>query len=779
MVSYHSLMHSDLEPLREAVQKWRNVPRNYREVRTEFSRQVERGLWVSDMEGEAADAAFQKMRKVDTQLTEVIGEADDTWVFLDSAYHSLKKWRDKLKARVKMVDEDKHLEIDHRGTVHYKPKNLKSLDADEVGIQAKNYRDAVETHNRLINEALEGATAADTTLHWALSNDHNGRAKGFDSDGVTSMSEANRERQQARKDADALVRLASSYENGERPSAETVRKMADKLAQREGDPYFAERFATRLNAKGTLEFWERVAGTSKPGKERFEATKDFQKSLSMTLATASHSDSRAMKKWKEDALRLGPERFANTHRGIGPGDSPTRAGNPQSNYGFQLMSSLMRSGEWDKDFLVDYGKGDKEKDLKGLIDFERSHDGEPQELWAGERPDEYDAFLNYGKGSDEGMDPMAGYMEALGHNPEAAQEVFHSNEKDYDGSYKPSSDLDYLLRKREWPTGGPGLDNDRAYGYDEMGHALEAATLGRPWDAPEEGLNRSADSANVMSQVVGTVSDHPGVVDDKPGIGNSMAKMGAGYIDDLSWASSNFGNVDGDQALRDAAFGHVGPGHIDVSDGDARAFLRETGSKPGGYEILSSAQDQYVVSAMKAHPEANEELRTILEAGATNQGVLDQARASEIQSGVDGKSTDLRAELTQAAAWKKYAVNQGLGLGTGLVELPLGGDGVKAGTSFGVPLVSGAASGALETHVNNQIDQQVLAQWKEESQQYSRDGIKDKDEFLGMSQKRVANWLETYDASHDVDRDWYRDTRRWVRESYTSGDTLGDQSDGD
>lgn len=779
MVSYHSLMHADLGPLREAVLKWRKVPGNYREVRTEFSQKVERGLWVSDMEGKAADAAFQKMRKVDTQLTEVIGEAEDTWEFLDSAHTSLKKWQDKLKARVKMVGEDKHLEIDSTGTVKYRPKNLDSLEPEEVGAQAKNYRDAVQAHNEYIAGVLENATAADTTLHWALSNDHNGRAKGFDSDGVTSMTEANREREQARKDADELVRLASSYERGEQPSAETVRKMADKLAQREGDPYFAERFATRLNARGTLEFWERVAGSSKPGKERFEATSDFQKSLSTTLATASHSDSRAMKRWKEDALRLGPERFANTHRGIGPGDSATRTGNPRSNYGFQLMSSLMRSGEWDKDFLVDYGKGDKEKGLQGLIGFERSHGDDPQDLWQGERPDEYDAFLNYGKGSDEGMDPMAGYMEALGHNPEAAQEVFRSGEKDYDGSYKPSRDLDYLLRTRDWPTGGPGLENERAYGYDEMGHALEAATLGRAWDAPEEGLNRSADSAIVMSQVVGTVADHPGAVDDKPGLGNSMAKMGAGYIDDLSWGSSDFGHSGGDQALRDAAFGHKGPGHINVTDSDALAFLRETGSKPGGYEILSSAQDQYVVSAMKAHPEANDELRMILETGAKNQGVLDQARASEIQSGVDAKSTDLRADLTEAANWKKYGVSQGLGLGTSLIELPLGGEGVKAATSFGVPLVTGAASGALETHIGNEIDRQLLEQWKEEGQQYTRDGISTKGEFLNMSQERTARWLETYDATHDVDRDWYRGTKRWVELRYTSGDTLGDQSDGD
>jgi len=791
MVSYHALLHADLKPLKEAVQKWHKVPGNYRTVKSQFHQQVEKGLRNSDMEGETADAALKALGKTSRQIDEAIGEAEDTWEFLNSAYRSLNKWHKKLKRRVEEIAEDKNLHIDSKGTVHYKPKNIDDLASEDIAPQAKRYKEVIKAHNDYIRWVLDSATAADETLHWALSNDHNGRAKGFDSHGATSMSDANQQRKQARKDADDLTRLASKYEDsGRRPSAETIQKMADKLARHEGDPYFAERFATRLKAKGTLQFWELVAGNDKPGKERFAATQDFQKSLSTTLATATHSHSPAMEHWKKDVIRLGPERFNNTHHIIAPGENYVAAGSaPRSIRGFQLMSSLMRSGEWDKDFLHDYGKGfdeghgDGKKHVPGLIDFERSQGGSPQALWQGKPPHAYDSFLNYGSGSDEGMDPMAGYMEALGHNPEAAQEVFHSHKQDLDGTHKPNADLNYLLNKREWPPGGPGLGgDDRAYGYDELGHALEAATLNHPWDSPEDGLHRTAGSANVMSQVVKEVADNPDVVSDKPGLTNSMAKMGAGYIDDLNRGVANFGDREDGQDLRDAAFGNHGPGHMtSVPHMDAMAYLREVGKKPGGYEILSAAEDQYILSGMKAHPEPDKELNLLLETGAKSQGALDHARADAIQSAADAKSTDARADLTAAAAWKKYAVNQGLGAVTGTIELPLGGDNVPKSASFGVPLATGAASGALETHFNNQIDKQVLEQWKEETKQFTEEGIRSKEQFLGISQKRVTDWLKIYQQTHDIDEDsdWNEDRARWMEMYYIGGNTQGDQADGD
>ncbi|NSC22664.1 hypothetical protein FM076_16385 [Streptomyces albus subsp. chlorinus] len=785
MVSYHSLLHADLQPLKEAAQKWHKVPGNYREVRGTFSREVEKGLWKSDMEGATADAVFKALGRVGRQIDEAVEEAEDTWHFLHSAHTSLKKWHDKLKARVKEIGEDKNLEIDSKGTVHYKPKNLDDLEPDEIGPQNKRYHEIVDAHNNYISWVLDSATAADETLHWALSNDHNGRAKGFDGDGVTSMSDANQARKQARKDADALVRLASSYEGSEKPSAETIRKMAEKMARHEGDPYFAERLATRLNARGTLEWWERCTWTlkNKPDKERFSAVRDFQKSLSFTLATASHTDSPAMEKWKKDVIRLGPERFASTY-----------GNNPHDVRGFQLMSSLMRSGSWDKDFLHDYGKGFTEgkgsdkRHVPGLIDYDKRHP-DPQALWQGRPPFEYDHLLNYGSGGDQGMDPMTGYMEALGHNPEAAQEVFRSEknpdgtfEKNPDGTYRLNPDLDYLLRKREWPTGGPDLPGDRDRGYDELGHALEAAALGHPWDAPEKGLHRTADSANVMQQVVTSVAEHPGIVGDRPGIENSMAKMGAGYIDDLNRGVSNFGDREGGQDLRDAAFGNRGEGHMKVIPNmDAMAFLREVGGKPGAYEILSAAQDQYVLSAMKAHPKPDRELGLLLETGAKSQGVLDHARADAVQAGANDKSTDLRADLTAAAAWKKYAVGQGLGAFKGTLELPLGIEGVPKAAAFGIPLVTGAGSGALETHVNNEIDRQVLEQWKEESRKFTESAIKTKDDFLDISQHRIMNWLEIYRNSHGIDdaSPWYDKHSFRMETQYNGGDTQGDQGDGD
>ncbi|MGP3991028.1 hypothetical protein [Streptomyces sp. 3N207] len=137
MVSYHSLLHADLKPLKEAVQKWHKVPGNYREVKVQFHRQVEKGLRNSDMEGETADAALKALGKTSRQIDEAIGEAEDTWHFLDSTHRSLHKWNKKLKRRVEEIADDKNLHIDSKGKVHCKPKNIDALKPDEIGPQAK------------------------------------------------------------------------------------------------------------------------------------------------------------------------------------------------------------------------------------------------------------------------------------------------------------------------------------------------------------------------------------------------------------------------------------------------------------------------------------------------------------------------------------------------------------------------------------------------------------------------------------------------------------------
>ena len=100
---------------------------------------------------------------------------------------------------------------------------------------------------------------------------------------------------------EAAEKLAKMAKN---PADMTLDDIADfnrTMEKYNGDALFAEQFATRLGPKGTLQFWTEMtyAHAGARGSE-LETMKSLQKNLSLTLATASFSDSDAMQDWKKN-----------------------------------------------------------------------------------------------------------------------------------------------------------------------------------------------------------------------------------------------------------------------------------------------------------------------------------------------------------------------------------------------------------------------------------------------------------------------------------------------
>ncbi|NSC22666.1 hypothetical protein FM076_16395 [Streptomyces albus subsp. chlorinus] len=75
----------------------------------------------------------------------------------------------------------------------------------------------------------------------------------------------------------------------------------------------------------------------------------------------------------------------------------------------------------------------------------------------------------------------------------------------------------------------------------------------------------------------------------------------------------------------------------------------------------------------------------------------------------------------------------------------------------------------------------MLERWKEESKQFSWDGIESKREFLTLSQNRVANRLESYRKGHGIsdDSEWYNVQSSAMEQMYGIGAVQGDQGDRD
>ncbi|MFI8517269.1 DUF6571 family protein [Streptomyces sp. NPDC085481] len=744
MLDYKTLLDADLAPLSEAVGKWAKAPEEFRKAGRLYDNTVANGLAESDWKGETAEAALDKVALVGKQITAAGDEADDVHRLLSDAYHVFSQAQSKLKTIRSDIEKDKYLSIKPDGEVWFDPPE--DTPNEHLASLNKGYQETIQAYRTSIRNQVTAAQEADDALYWALSQDYNGRGQGFDSNTYNSIKGAQAGKEQADKDRDALMDLAGT----KRPyTLDEIKRINTLLARHEGDPYFAERFATGLGPKKTLEFWTRIADRRQFGDDMTKESAKIQKSLGYTLATASHSTSPAMAGWKKDMIALGDDRVEMIDM--------ERATIDKGPYGYQVMSSLMRNGEYEKDFLKDYGKS--------LIDFEKSHKGtDPKRLW---QPDGYETYLNFGAGTDHGLDPVAGYMEALGHNPDAAKEFFASS--DWDAKDKRleamDPDLKYLMTDRKWPD---MINNKGSEDFDELGHALEAATLGVPYDQPELGLRRDDTTANVTEQVMKYVGSEPKYLEDHKGLGDSFGKIGAGYIDDLDWASSNFGNAYTGQGLRDSAFGHEGPGHIDLRDSTAASFLAVAGGDEDGYKILSMAQQEYTASGLRAHPKPDGEVAQILETGSKMQGMFDQARANEIHAQFGEATKEAERKLAEAAEWKKFGVGAAVAVGVGAVALPFAGAaaGGAAVAAFAVPQVAGAVAGAGMTQFGIDINREL----EKNGPDFSAKEHMKLEEFSSLGTARAVSPLDAYiRANHLEGTEWAREIHSTVETKYNDG----------
>ena len=158
------------------------------------------------------------------------------------------------------------------------------------------------------------------------------------------------------------------------------------------------------------------------------------------------------------------------------------------------MSALISHGDYDDQFLNDYGNK--------LIDYDKATNSENPNYWINNFNQ---ADLNFYGDHDRGRDPMVGFLNALGHNPDASTQFFAQpgDTKDPLSDDKQLNDhLKYLTKERHWWSDDPQTDHGYMAGQDALGHALESATTGYSYDATDVPVDhRNADTAGVMEQV--------------------------------------------------------------------------------------------------------------------------------------------------------------------------------------------------------------------------------------------------------------------------------------
>ncbi|QIP86262.1 hypothetical protein GLX30_22020 [Streptomyces sp. Tu 2975] len=762
MPTFSQVLQVRLSSLNEAVTDWGETFDKLKKLEEKADNGLRAKADKADWHGENAGVTRPFVTKTAKEFADAAKVADSIRNVLRDAHTEFKAAKEALEKLVESAPA-KGIRIDSNGVVSYLiHPDRRSKDYDGPEPQQNDF-DAMRA---AIKAAIDRANDADEVASRALQTVVGKDGHDFSGTGYDSLKDASKA-----QDAQDAKSAADIARKGDEATPAEVDRLNKYFKDNRGDQYFAERFALEIGAKGNLEYWADMSDPSEGarlGLEHPDKLKELQKNWSLTLAAATHSTSPEMEQWKADTIKAGSEQIQ--VRGASP-------------YGFQVMSNLMRVGNYDHKFLNDYGNA--------LVVTERkmTHDGRlnPQATWQ-QFPT---SRLNW-MGGDQGQDPMIGYMEALGHNPKASTEFFNSTidlTPDNPKDDKTLSAFDYLAKDREWPEeiNGKG-DQTKEPGYNALGHALESATTGRAYDAPLEGQKdmRTAENAEVMQKVVERYGSDAKHMHEQPGISDSLSKMGAAYIDEFNRSleqenetsmeempNSPFGNNSADGTSR---FGDKFDTGLLFNRGDAVNFMGVVSQTETGHAQLSAAQLLYTTSVMDevAPPPGSgpardldlTDAKTTLRIGAETQSILDQSRMGQIDQDYTKDSEEHKKAVAKTTEWVKFGI--GAAVAGGVVGLTGGAGGVL------VPLAAETAGGAVVTFLGMEAGDIAEKYEKDQLLKQKSDDLKDealstgKENALmpGQAYARAPGWNESDSNYLEEELTKYvKDSRQHVRDN--------------
>ncbi|MFJ6850325.1 DUF6571 family protein [Streptomyces sp. NPDC091271] len=534
-----------------------------------------------------------------------------------------------------------------------------------------------------------------------------------------------------------------------------------------GDELFSARFAEQLKARGTLDFWAELNTPSSTDLQRARGDQfdELQKNLSLTLATASHSDSSGMTKWKHEMVELGSQPISKNSGTVG----------------FQVMSNLMRWGNYDNSFLNEYGNE--------LIKTEKERtDNGRHGTW--NTPAPMDPTLNR-TGSDSGMDPMTGFMKALSSSPDAATEFFNDTflTKDEDHDFKEDdekkgrrelSNFDYLFEERDWPKDYTNKGEDSISGRNSMALALEAATTGHPaGEIPATGLPaHTASQAKLMESLTASISEDPERLTGHGYMSDSIGQIASEYLPDINRATTDASDENKSVPKLFPIAGHAAKlEHTDVT-----RLLVSLGQNPEGYSAVEVGQKSYMANLLHYH--LNPEIAADQKYPHSTEDTVKEItrRSGEVGGTLAiGRQEAVLGEAKEDDDNFEHAVNQKKGITSGVI-----GTGVGIGTSFVASPVVGAAVGGAAGTVSGAVLEQLF---KDTEPEKVKEAGKTVGELWEDSAERntelariAADGAGRTHKSPDVGKfeEWTREgTRNGFNDASTAGQRMADDLETD
>ncbi|MFJ6633846.1 hypothetical protein ACIQMR_21030 [Streptomyces sp. NPDC091376] len=754
MVTYQELHDLNLSKLNTAVTQWQQML-NKLVILADGgdggvnAADLEKKANAADWKGDSATVTRKFTTTTARQFDDMVTEARSIHSILHGAHAELKKHKEDLRTAVDTWAK-KNIYINSNGNAQYAgpPREVE-------GAPPPPTQEELDAAQRDIDRIMAAANETDRIAARALRK-HAESKYDFDEKGFKDLNDA--DRQQGIEDADAMMRLASK---GDALTDAELKRFNQVAGYHRDNPAFAERFTTKLGPEGTLTFWRSLADpgrghTPDPDSDRAKLLAKVQDNLGITLANATRVDTPAMQEWKDRMIALGDDQIKHPN------------GMPSAPYGFQVLGPLMTEGKWDTEFLSKYGKS--------VIEFERKFDdsvlGGPDQVWENRfNP----AQLSYPPGGTKpDSDPVANLMEALGHNPEASLKFFDESTGKGD---KEMSNWDYLVDKdgegaRKWPTD----DDGKTTGYENLGHALESATLGYAYDEdpsiPPLKTEEDKTARDLRTLLMDRVVDHyqtSDTIDGQDGIRKSLANMAAGHIDSLNYSLDNWGNS-GAYTDRDGFYGREANRLRDFEGPASAGFLRALASDKDAYETVSIAQQVYGASTMAAHDGSSADAMNAGVKSVRMHGMLDEARLEAIGMEFHDDKEQRNLEIEKQGEWRKFAAGAAVGVGVGVATaliVPTGGAALIA-----VPIAIETIGGAANTVVAADT-----LQWIKDNEFDNRD-----DSVASIDQAKadgsanaivpLINYKETHGMSDREFSDWVQKAQG----AYNDGGDITDTS---
>ncbi|MET8436343.1 hypothetical protein ABZV61_26895 [Streptomyces sp900116325] len=472
---------------------------------------------------------------------------------------------------------------------------------------------------------------------------------------------------------------------------------------------FSKDFYENLGPKKSLAFFGQLSTDTyeygKVDKERLKDVQALQKNLGLNLATASH-DKAFTAEWGPELRKLGTERIP-----VGAG----RYGYDAA-YGYQMLGGIMRYGNYDAKFLNPIAEH-----------VAQLHQKDPH-MFAGTRV--LNGLLknpfNPSGVNGAGYDPTIAMLEALGNSPDAAKHFFSDDPTAYndDGTVKEGARADlgkgedgnpvekYLdfFANEKWESfpdaesgALEGVKGTADYMPDALGHALESATTGHAWDDAMPVLERDETTAAIMKDVIDSYGGDSDLRERHAALKDSLGRMGAAYIDDLNYSTYNFGGS-GDELGRDSLFAKSSDGshRTDFGETAARRFMAAVATDDEGYKALSSAQQMYGASGLRAFGEGHQGEALIFGGNGTKvHGILDESRNIGISQEFKDDEDLKNLAMEKKAEWRKFGVSSAIGGVVGVGSAVVLGPAAGAVAATAVPLIMETVGGAVDTQYGN------------------------------------------------------------------------------